>query len=373
MKQQSNGHFETSKPGRPARSLLLSVLLLLSLLRLGAEGCKLLNYADLFIGGGKLLIYSDLDSVDLKKEGSEISIVTDISQAKDDNTLVKLNDGATVVYHGHTYELNRDLATVLLLGIDHSVTDEAVPGEGGQSDVILLVALDTESGTTKVLNISREANAQVDVYSADNNWIETRFEQITLAYAYGNGRDTSCENTVRAVSRLLYGLPIGSYLSVDMAGIRKANELVGGVQVPSLIDIRLPDGTTVREGDQIELHGDNLERYIRYRDEDLHANARRMERQKQYITAFSKLFRDKTQENTAFPSELFSAMSSDVVTNLELSDIAFLSSTYLRHGTDFKLLTLDGSFDRYHGSTIFNVDESSLLETVLEIFYRQVD
>lgn len=372
MKRQIKDH-DAATHSRSLSAKLILALLLLSLVRMGAEGCKLLNYADVFIGGKNMLLYNNLDSVDLKKDNSDISIVSDISKAGDDKTLVKLNDGTTVLYKGHTYELNRDLATVLLLGVDHSIAKEAVPGEGGQSDVILLIAVDTKTGETKVLNVSREANAQVDIYTANNKWSGTRFAQITLAYAYGNGREASCENTIRAVSRLLYGLPIRSYLAVDMDGIKTANELVGGVSVQSLIDIKMPDGTVVKQGDQIELHGDNLERYIRTRDADLHANARRMERQKQYITAFSKLFRAQTQKNRSFPSKLFSALSSDVVTNLELSDVTFLSSIYLGHETDFKLLTLEGSFDRYNGSTIFNVDETSLLETVLEIFYQQVD
>ena len=310
MSSQTKGRFEKTPQRNTARrltgGLLALVILLLCLSRLGAEGLKLMSYADVFIGGGKMLIYGDVQKVDMGDSISDIPIFTEVpSTEPEGNYVLWLNDGTTVVYQGHTYELNRNLTTLLFLGVDHDIEEEKVIGNGGQSDVILLIGLDTETGQTTVLNIPRDAYAQVDLYSVGGISLGTEYTQITLAYGYGDGRHTSCENAVRSVSRLLYGLPISSYLALDMKGIQAANEAVGGVTVKSLIDVTMPDETEVHVGDVIELHGKNLDRYIRTRGKDLEGNARRMDRQKQYVTEFSKLAVAKSRESLSFPVDLF--------------------------------------------------------------------
>lgn len=384
MSQQIRGRFEAQpdashvRPRRLVRSAVVVAVLLLALARIGTEAIKLLTYADLLLGGGRMLVYGDVQKVDLgasiARNGLSIPILTEVpEEAPTEDYILKLNDGTTIVYQGHTYELNRNLTTVLLLGIDHTIQDETLPGNGGQSDVILLAGLDTVTGESNLLEISREANAEVDVYSISNRFIETRFEQITLAYAYGNGRETSCENTVRAVSRLLFGLPISAYLAIDLDGLMEANEVIGGVTVKSLIDIQLPDGTNVKEGDMVELHGKNLERYIRTRTEALDGNQKRMERQKQFLLEFTKQAVARAKENLTFPVELFSALSPYTVTNLDISDVTFISSVFLNHGAQFNLRTIQGTLEQYNESSIYYLDEVDLFEAVLQVFYNRID
>ena len=382
MSQQIRGRFEAQpdashvRPRRLVRSAVVVAVLLLALARIGTEAIKLLTYADLLLGGGRMLVYGDVQKVDLGASIARngLSILTEVpEEAPTEDYILKLNDGTTIVYQGHTYELNRNLTTVLLLGIDHTIQDETLPGNGGQSDVILLAGLDTVTGEANLLEISREANAEVDVYSISNRFIETRFEQITLAYAYGNGRETSCENTVRAVSRLLFGLPISAYLAIDLDGLMEANEVIGGVTVKSLIDVQLPDGTNVKEGDMVELHGKNLDRYIRTRTGALDGNQKRMERQKQFLLEFTKQAVARAKENLTFPVELFSALSPYTVTNLDISDVTFISSVFLNHGAQFNLRTIQGTLEQYNESSIYYLDEVDLFEAVLQVFYNRID
>ncbi len=358
--------------------VLALVILLLSLSRLGAEAFKLLSYADVFIGGGKMLIYGGDLKVDMGEQlsGGEgnIPIFNEVPVSEPtEDYILRLDDGRTIVYQGHTYELNRNLSTVLFLGVDRSIEGEKVIGKGGQSDVILLMGIDTTTGRATLLNIPRDAYAQVDHYSVGGINLGTEYEQITLAYAYGDGKKTSCENVALSVSRLLYGLPINSYLALDMNGIIEANEAVGGVTLKSLINVKMPDGTEVREGDMIELHGKNLDHYIRTRGQDLEANARRMERQKQYLEEFSKLAVKKARKTLSFPVELFSSLAPYMATNLEIPDVTFLSTTFINHGAVFNFRDLRGSFDKLNGSTVCYLDEVDLFEAVLQVFYVQVD
>lgn len=375
--RRRKGRFEAPKRKTARRitgGVLALVILLLSFCRAGAEGFKLLGWADVFIGGGKMLVYGNVDKVDMGDAVPDIPIYSEVPSSEPEGDYVLwLDDGTTVVYQGHRYELNRHLTTVLFLGVDDTIEESHTVGKGGQSDVILLIAMDTVTGQTTILNIPRDAYAQVDLYSVGGIYLGTDYVQITLAYAYGDGRHSSCENAALSVSRLLYGLPISSYLALDMNGIQAANETIGGVTVNSLIDTKMPDGTELHKGDLIELHGKNLDHYIRTRGQDLEANARRMERQKQYVTEFSKLAVAKSKQSISYPVDLFSTLAPYMVTNLDISDVTFLSSTFLSHKAAYNFRDLHGSFDKLNGSTVCYLDEMDLFEAILQIFYTQVD
>lgn len=380
MSRQNNrryeGRFTAPKPQRVRRltgAALALVILLLSLARLGAEAFKLLSYADVLVGGGRMLVYGNVQNVDMGEEINGVPIFNEVPEQPEGDYILRLDDGATIVYQGHTYKLNRDLVTILFLGIDHGIQETDVIGTGGQSDTILLVGLDTKTGEATVLNISRDTYAQVDVYSIHNQYVETVNQQITMAYGYGNGKETSCENAVRSVSRLLYQLPISCYLSLDMEGIEAANETVGRVSLNSLIDVRMPDGTNVKKGDRIELSGKNLDRYIRTRSQELDANTKRMERQQQYVTEFVRKGVSKTRQQISFPVQLFSTLAPYMATNLEISDVTFLSSTFLSHGANFSFRSVKGTYGKLFGSSVFYPDETDLFEAVLQVFYVRVD
>lgn len=356
-------------------AVVLLLVLLLSLVRLGAEAFKLLSYADLFIGGRNMLIYGDVNAVDIGKSVNEIPIYNELpSSEPEEDYIVRLNDGTTIVYQGRTYELNRNLATILFLGIDHKIQEAEMVGLGGQSDVILLIAMDTKTGKTRILNISRDTYAEVEAYAADGVYMGTKPLQITTAFAYGNGKETSCENAVRSVSRLLYNLPIRSYLALDMNGIQAANEAVGHVTVNALDDIEMTDGTKFKKGDPIELQGRWLDRYLRTRSKEVvDANAKRMERQVQYVKAFSKLVVEKSKASISFPVDLFSALAPYMVTNLDIPDVTFLSSTFLSHGAEFTLRGITGTYGVLNSTAVLYPDELDLFEAVLELFYLPVD
>ena len=381
MSPQTERHYQgrfsapKKKTARMTGAVVLLLVLLLSLVRLGAEAFKLLSYADLFIGGRNMLIYGDVNAVDIGKSVNEIPIYNELpSSEPEEDYIVRLNDGTTIVYQGRTYELNRNLATILFLGIDHKIQEAEMVGLGGQSDVILLIAMDTKTGKTRILNISRDTYAEVEAYAADGVYMGTKPLQITTAFAYGNGKETSCENAVRSVSRLLYNLPIRSYLALDMNGIQAANEAVGHVTVNALDDIEMTDGTKFKKGDPIELQGRWLDRYLRTRSKEVvDANAKRMERQVQYVKAFSKLVVEKSKASISFPVDLFSALAPYMVTNLDIPDVTFLSSTFLSHGAEFTLRGITGTYGVLNSTAVLYPDELDLFEAVLELFYLPVD
>ena len=86
--------------------------------------------------------------------------------------------------------------------------------------------------------------------------------QLALAHTYGSGEEDSCENTVLAVSNLLYGMEIDHYVSLTMDGVALLNDLVGGVPVEVLDDFSGIDDSLV-QGETVTLRGRQALTYVR--------------------------------------------------------------------------------------------------------------
>lgn len=362
---------------RLTRGMRALIVLLLLVVRFGAEFVLADTTLRRFLEVRKT--YANVNSVNLPgvlHSGDRSLYIIDgySGQRPDGNVALKYDDGKKIVYNGHTYLLNVNLTTVLAMGIDREITEETrLHGRGGQSDAIMLIGIDTKTGVTNVLNISREAYAQVEVFAGDGKPLGTQWLQICLAFAYGDGREESCENAMRSVSRLLYDLEIQSYIAVDLKGIVKANDAVGGVTLNSLVNVEMPDGRYVHKGDRITLRGKNAERYIRTRGQEIDANAPRMERQKQYLTAFAKIIAAKTRKDLTYPATLFSSLSDYMVTDLEITDVTALARCFINNNSEINFVDVGGVYSKLNGTSVCNLDEIELFEAILQVFYLQAD
>ena len=142
-------------------------------------------------------------------------------------------DGDYVTYKGERYRYNENVTSILCMGVDERelASEDLEIGEAGQADMLMLAILDTESGKVDLWNISRDCMTDVDIYNVDGEYVRTEETQVCLSFAYGDGSHKSCENTVRSVSRLLYGMPIQSYAVLHLDAIPPLNDAVGGVEV----------------------------------------------------------------------------------------------------------------------------------------------
>ena len=98
----------------------------------------------------------------------------------------------------------------------------------------------------------------VNVYSDLGNFIGTEKLQLCLAYTYGDGKEKSCENTVRAVSRLFYGMPVAAYAALDLDAIAVLTDAVGGVEVTVTKDLTIQD-PSLKEGERKVLTGEQAQ------------------------------------------------------------------------------------------------------------------
>lgn len=288
---------------------------------------------------------------------------------------VENDDGRTVKYKGETYVLNEDIVTILCIGTDNEtmIEDPDTFGENGQADALFLQTIDVKTGKAVAIGISRDSMVDVDVYSKGGTFIRTDHKQICLAFAYGDGKITSCDNVVKSVSRLFYGMPIKYYCAMDLQPIGIINDAVGGVTVTALDDIKLSGGP-VNKGDVIKLKGSDAKTYVQYRNlAVLDSNIPRMKRQQQYLSAFAKSALIMTKKDITTPVKLFNKMSKYITTNLDTSAITYLTTSVLTNNyngeIDFRMV--QGKVVKGEKYAEFVVDDTALYELILDVFYNK--
>lgn len=339
------------------KKILLGILLTLLLLILGLVIAYFVLYNQ---GRGEMLSTEDM----------VLTLPDVLIEAPD---TVQSEDGRTVTYKGETYRFNENRANILCLGMDKYDMGGSY-GTAGQADAVVLLSIDTVTGDTDALAISRDTIVDINLYAEDGTYYGVENTQLCLAYAYGDGFESSCENMITSVTRILYGIPINTYFTINLGAIPTLNDAVGGVDVTLLNDFRRTSGVWCYKGSAITLNGEEARRYIRSRDTDLlDSNNDRMERQRQYIASFFNKALAATSQNLQVPIDLFNAVSSDTVTNINPSKITFLATTLVQHHSSIQFHSVPGQVvEGEDGYAEFHVDEEALYELVLDLFFTKV-
>lgn len=280
------------------------------------------------------------------------------------------NDGAQVYYNGEKYRFNRNIVTFLLMGTDkESIYEQEGAGYNGQADAIYLLAADTVTGEVDLITLSRDSMTDVSIYSAEGAFVRDEQMQLCLAYAYGDGRESSCENVKKAVSRLLYGVPINGYLAIDLSAIPVLNDAVGGVSVPEYAaDKTTPTGKT------ITLWGKKAEEYLRVRNKDfVDSNNTRMDRQRAYINSFVAKAVEQTRNDISTPLNLYNSLKAYMVTDITADEVTYMAANYLDGVAGMQMHSVAGEVVKGEEYAEFIVDKAALYELILEVFYEKVE
>lgn len=278
-----------------------------------------------------------------------------------------------VYYNGKTYIENPDVSAYLFMGVDKSGEldpDDTYYREGGQADVQLVLVVDEEKETYCVLQLNRDTMSSVQVLSYSGTPMEKVVQQIALAYAYGDGGESSCENAVLAVSDFLYGVEIDGYASLVLDAIPVLNDWAGGVTVTVQDDFSQVDPTLVL-GETITLNGQQAYNYIRYRfnvaDE---TNISRMARHREYLAGLSDQLEAKISQGVNQINDLYKALEPYMVTNMSSGAMIKLMNK-CRNYTNEGIITIDGEAVLGEQFMEFYPDETSVKETVMELFYME--
>jgi LCP family protein required for cell wall assembly len=288
------------------------------------------------------------------------------------NEYSELSEGQ-LYYKGQIYEFNDDILTILAMGIDSrsDFGDLRTPGMAGQADMIVLVALDENRKTLKLINISRDIIVPVQTYDTSGLYVGTEELQLALQYAYGDGLSGSLRLMEGAVSHLFYGIPIHGSAAMEMAGVEKLNDAVGGVTLTVIEDLTKRSKKLAKD-QTLTLGGRDALIYVQYRDTKVsESNNLRNARQKQYLNAYFSLAKEKTKENLSFPLGVYAIVRDHVVTSLTTNQILYLANAALGCSlSDEDMMSIAGTIETPEIHEEFIVDEEALLDMIIKVFYR---
>lgn len=300
-------------------------------------------------------------------------LAPEIEHADEQLTVYEDIEGEPSIYVNNQWYAQKDMENLLLIGVDDMGAIQGADSynNGSQADFIVLLMRDRKSGETAALHINRDTMTDVPVLGVMGDAAGTRREQIALAYYYGQGDQVSCENTVQAVSNLLYGVEIDHYFAITMDAVSIMNDWAGGVKLEVMDDFSGVDPDLVK-GQETILWDDDALHYVQARAgmQDS-SNLRRMERQRQYAWAWFEqcqpLFRD--YESMA---DLFSRLQGYFYSDCTLEQLQNLSTDYSgKLPEDIYTLKGEAAVDSVYME--YHVDEAALQQQVLDLFYEPVE
>ncbi|BCB05879.1 polyisoprenyl-teichoic acid--peptidoglycan teichoic acid transferase TagU [Bacillus sp. KH172YL63] len=209
--------------------------------------------------------------------------------------------------------------SVLLLGVDERA------GDRGRSDTMIVVTVNPQEKTTKMLSIPRDTRVEIVGKGID--------DKINHAYAFGG-----VEMSMDTVEQFL-DIPIDYYAKINMEGFKDIVNAVGGVTVNNDFAFTY-SGHTFNEG-ALSLNGDEALLYSRMRKQDPRGDFGRQARQRQVIQAVIK-------EGASVSSlwnygDIFEAIGDNVKTNLTLDEMVEIQKNYKDATKDIKQSQIAGS------------------------------
>lgn len=293
-----------------------------------------------------------------------------------------------VAIDGKVYTYDSSRINLLVLGVDKAGKMNTEPDyenwPSGQTDAIFVVSMDPSDKSISIIGVPRNSMINIDVYDSAGHISRTIFDQICLQYPYAGGAGPGLEKASDAVSRLLYDLPIHGAVAVGYDAVAKVNDKAGGVDVVALESLNTPFGN-YREGESLHLEGENALAYVRGRDVSVIGSpTMRLKRQKQYLAALADKVKGEVRKNPLLFKEMYDAVSGYINTDIGIDELIFLAvqatgyqfsmeDIYLLQGEDKAVpITKDGKDTGDFYDDLY-LDEEKLKETVIEIFYKEVN
>ncbi len=233
---------------------------------------------------------------------------------------------------------------ILVLGMSVLTSDlkeyKTTPGEyfpevnsfDGLSDVMLLLRFNPDTKTLNVLSIPRDTRAEVEGMG---------MTKINDANYHGGPAIAA-----KAVSQLLAGVPIDRYVRVNVGGVEKLVEALGGVTIYVPEDMKYRDDSqhlyiNLKAGKQ-HLNGNQALQYLRFRYDDL-GDIGRIQRQQVMMRTLI--------EQSLNPAilirlpEILSVIQEHIDTNLSVEELmALVGFGVQTDRTHVKMLMVPGEF-----------------------------
>ncbi|MEL7333639.1 MAG: LCP family protein [Cyanobacteria bacterium J06560_2] len=236
---------------------------------------------------------------------------------------------------------------ILLLGVKVTSSDlndyDAVYEDGydalvnsfqGLSDTMLMMRFDPREEKVSVLSIPRDTRTNVDGETTKINEANRR-----------GGPAVSAES----VSELMGGVPIDRFMRINVQGVEKLIDAIGGVEVDVPQDMKYQDDSqhlyiNLKAGRQ-RLNGDQAMQFLRFRYDD-NGDIGRVQRQQQFMRALANQALNPT--TIARLPKILNVIKSHVDTNLSVEElVALVGYGAQTERSDVQMLMLPGEFSNY--------------------------
>lgn len=288
------------------------------------------------------------------------------------------------------YAYNEECINLLVLGLDKpgniSKETDYQNWESGQTDAIFLVSLNPVTDEIRIVGIPRNSMVNVDIYDEANHKIKTVHDQICLQYAFAGGGQAGLDRVKKSVGELFYGLPIHGAFAVGYDAVSVVNDMAGGVEVEVLEDLTKEHASFV-PGNCVQLNGKLALLYVRSRHYgELGSPTKRLQRQKQYITALIYKMMGEVKKNPILAKDMYNAVTPYMNTDVTLDEVVYLAAEAVnyRFGDDsFRLIEGEdraveipeeklrpGEKEPFYND--YYLKEDSIKQIMLSLFYDEV-
>ena len=283
--------------------------------------------------------------------------------------------GATTLTLGdQKFEYTDDTDIYLIIGTDDTGSDpDAEKGfNGNMADFLVLLVQNRTQNTYGFIQLDRDTITDVPVLDENGEEEGTIEEQLCIAHWYGQNEEQRNNNTVTTVSRLLGGLPINGYYSMNMHDVGMINHVLGGVTVEIEEDMTSVD-PQMEKGAKIQLTDEQARAYLRARmTVGDGMNAGRMNRQRQYMQGAYAIVLERLREDPEFINEAYDELTDLIDSDLPRKEISMIAAQ-IREAESVGILTIDG--ESKIGDTLgngqehaeFYISTESLIETLQKL------
>lgn len=283
------------------------------------------------------------------------------------------NDYHILEYQGKKYEYNNLVTSILISGIDSEgpMMANRSYAKAPRSDSVQVLVLDKRTNKMTIIALNRDTITPVRSYDAAGNSLGVYDNLLSLAFGFGTGGKSSCENLREAVSTLLGGIPINEYIIGNISTLPWVNQLVGGVTVTIPNDDLIEENPEFYTGNTVTLTDDWIEPFLRTRDTDIdYSNQGRMERQKAFITSFANAFIQRLQKDTSGVWKATEEMDGYIQTSITKNKYINLANTVGQ--MDFEEIEYyqpEGAYIDGQLHDEYELDQDALMQKLIELYY----
>lgn len=322
------------------------------------------------------------------KSDTPASLIKVIEKDADNNINGLLNEGGnqagapaadTITYNGKTYVKNKNIVNIVFLGID-SDNEREKQNMGYRSDMMMLCAVDISNKTASLVSVPRDT--WTDVYKVkDGKITETVKQRLNAAYTYGGGPNKwGASNAKACIQNFLerkveldtpldftLDIPIPFFVSIDMDGIAKITEAIGGIEVT--LDTTIPG--VGKKGQTLNLKGQKAEDYLRNRHDTAGSDFGRTAHQREFMILLAKKIKSMGAVDavTKLWDEFLSFGKTDLSLDAALDFAKILNNVNI---DEIQMLAVPGDNYGVNGASVIKHDEAATLELLLSLYYTEV-